>query len=187
LALTDLAELGSPAALAYEISFNKYGMRICFLGLSENIGPYARRVVGKIVDHQTRLLEGPQQLPQSVVDVAVNSARQSRQLSSSRKVQSIAIMRDTSATEAAVEALAFFKSCRGGICFSEGDLLPEETRSLFADLRDIFQPVLGKGMGKVVAVPEIDNLLYRVNWVPRSSCSIAGAKLISDACGRVPR
>jgi len=189
LELADLAELGSPASLAYEISFNKYGVRICFLGLSQNIGPYARRVVRKVVDHQTKLLEGPQKLPRSLVDASINSVKQSRQLSSRRKIESIAIMRDTSATEAAVEAIAFFKSCRGGVCYSQGDLLPQETRGLLIDLRTILEPVLGKGTGTGVGLPAIDDIQYRANWVPRSasSCSIAGAKLISDACGRIPR
>ncbi|KAL3936548.1 MAG: hypothetical protein SGBAC_008163 [Bacillariaceae sp.] len=189
LELADLAELGSPAGLAYEISFNKYGMRICFLGLSQNIGPYARRVVRKIVDHQTRLLEAPQKLPKPLVDAAITSIKQARQLSSRRKMDSIAIMRDTSSTEAAVEAIAFFKSCRGGVCFSQGDLLVQETRGLLLDLRSILEPVLGKGTGTGIALPAISDIQYRVNWVPRSasSCSIAGAKLISDVCGRIPR
>ncbi|CAJ1958352.1 unnamed protein product [Cylindrotheca closterium] len=187
--LADLAELGSPAGLAYEISFNRYGMRICFLGLSQNIGVYARRVVRKIVDHQTRLLDGPQKLPRSLVDTAITSVKQSRQLSSRRKIESIAIMRDTSATEAAVEAIAFFKSCSGGVCFSQGDLLAQETRGLLMDLRTILEPVLGRGTGTGVALPLINDIQYRANWVPRSAsiCSIAGAKLISDACGRIPR
>ena len=35
--LIDLVELGAPAGLAYKISYNKYGMRVSFLGLSQSI------------------------------------------------------------------------------------------------------------------------------------------------------
>ena len=164
-------------------------MRICFLGLSQNIRTYARRVVRKIVDHPKRLLQGPEKLPKSIVNSAIDSVKRSRQLSSRRKIESIAIMQETTATEAAIESIAFFKSCRGGLAFSQGDLLFPETRGLLLDLKNILDPVLGKGTGTGVAIPDIDDLQYRVAWVPRSAsiCSIAGAKMISDACGRVPR
>lgn len=120
VALFDLAELGAPAGLAYEISFNKYGMRISFLGLSQNIGSYARRICRRILEHQSKLLEGPERFPASIVEGAIRSANRATNSSPKRKIQTIGLLRDSSTTEAAVEAIAFFKSCRGGVCFSEG-------------------------------------------------------------------
>jgi insulysin len=120
VALTDVAELGAPAGLAYEISFNKYGMRIAFLGLSQNIGSYARRLSRRIVEHHTKLLEGPERFPASIVEASLRSANRATNTSPRRKMQTIGLLRESSATEAAVEAIAFFKSCRGGVCFSEG-------------------------------------------------------------------
>jgi insulysin len=120
VALSDVAELGAPAGLAYEISFNKYGMRISFLGLSQNIGSYARRLSRRIVEHPTKLLEGPERFPASIVEASLRSANRATNTSPRRKMQTIGLLRESSTTEAAVEAIAFFKSCRGGVCFSEG-------------------------------------------------------------------
>merc|ERR1719469_1621751 len=36
-AVADLAALGAPGGLAYDVSFNKFGLRICFLGISQNL------------------------------------------------------------------------------------------------------------------------------------------------------
>jgi hypothetical protein len=70
-----------------------------------------------------------------------------------------------------------------------GDLLPTEAVSILSDLKGIFKQVFGKGIGVGVAVPELQDIVYRSNWVPRSasSCTVSGSSLISDACGRVPR
>lgn len=183
------AELGAPAGLAYDISFNKFGMRICFLGLSQNVGSYARRVCRRIVRYQTKLLEGSEKIPQGAVDAAVRSADRARYLSSNRRRMIERIIRESTATDAALEAISFFKSCSGGVCFSQGDVLPRETVNILADLKNIFRSVTGSNVRPSPAIPEVDDIMYRVNWIPRSasSCSIAGSTLISDACGRVPR
>lgn len=183
------AELGAPAGLAYEISFNKFGMRICFLGLSQNIASYARRLSRRIVEHQSRLLEGPENLPASVVEAAVRSANLASNLSSQRRRRILTLLRESSAAEAAVEGIAFFKSCSGGVCISQGDLLPKETINLLGDLKGIFRTVTGTNVKQSPALPEVEDIIYPARWIPRSasSCTIAGASLVSDACGRVPR
>ena len=209
------AELGAPAGLAFEISFNKFGMRICFLGLSQNIASYSRRLSRRIVQHQTRLLTGPDKLPSTVVESAIRSANRAPNLSAQRRRKIVMLLRDSSPADAAVEGklatgsqareilqsnvnlflpdvckgIAFFKSCSGGVCFSNGDLLPTEAASLLGDLKSIFRTVTGSNVRPVPAVPNAEDINYRPTWIPRSasSCSIAGASLISDACGRVPR
>ena len=183
------AELGSPAGLAFDISFNKFGMRICFLGLSQNIASYARRMSRRIVDHQTKLLEGSDGLPSSVVETAMREVSRRGNLSPNRRRQILSILRESGATAAAVEAIAFFKSCSGGVCYSQGDLLPRETASLLGDLKGIFRAVTGSNVRPVPASPELDDIIYRPNWIPRSAsvCAITGANLVSDPCGRIPR
>lgn len=162
---------------------------MCFLGLSQNIASYTRRICRRIVDHQSRLLEGPEKLPSSVIDAAIRSAYRAANVSSQRKRQIINILRESSATDAAVEGIAFFKSCSGGVCFTQGDLLPREAASILGDVKTIFRKVVGSNNVRPNAVPEVDDLIYRANWIPRSasSCSIAGASLVSNPCGRVPR
>lgn len=187
--ISDLAELGAPAGLAYEISFNKFGMRVSFLGLSQNIASYTRRLSRRIVEHQSRLLEGPEKLPPSVVDAAVRSAGLAVNISPQRKRQILSILRESSAADAAVEGVAFFKSCSGGVCFTQGDLLPKEAAAILGDVKAIFRKVIGSNVRPNPAVPEVEDLIYRASWIPRSasSCTIAGASLVSNPCGRVPR
>jgi insulysin len=188
-AMTDLAELGAPAGLAYEISFNKFGMRVCFLGLSQNIASYARRICRRIVEHQSRLLESSEKLPVSVVEAASRSASRAPRVSPQRKRQILKILKDSSAIDAAVEGIAFFKSCSGGVCFTQGDLLPKEASAILGDLKSIFRKVIGVNVRPNPAVPDVDDIIYRANWIPRSAstCTIAGASLVSNPCGRVPR
>ena len=188
-ALSDLAELGAPAGLAYEISFNKYGMRLSFLGLSQNIASYARRISRRIVDHHSRLLEGPENLSFSVVDAAARTAVRASGVSPQRKRQILRILKESSAVDAAVEGIAFFKSCSGGVCFTQGDLLPKEGSGLLIDLKSIFRRVIGVNARPNPALPDVEDIIYRPKWIPRSAstCSVAGASLISNPCGRVSR
>lgn len=188
-AMSDLAELGAPAALAYEISFNKYGMRISFLGLSQNIASYARRICRRVVEHQSRLLEGPDQLASSVVESATRSAERATNMSPQRKRQIVKILKESSSVDAAVEGIAFFKSCNGGVCFTQGDLLPKEAVGILGDLKLIFRRAIGANVRPTTAVPGVEEISYRANWIPRSAstCTVAGASLISNPCGRVPR
>ena len=188
-AITDIAELGAPAGLAYEISFNKFGMRVSFLGLSQNIASYARRISRRMVDHQNRLLEGSEKLSNLVIEASIRNTNRFR-MSSKRKNLVVNLLQETTATDAAREAIAFFQSCSGAVCFAQGDMLPSEALSLLADLKKIFRKVIGSNVSPTPAIPDIEgDLMYRANWIPRSasSCTIPGASLISNPCGRVPR
>lgn len=182
-ALSDLAELGAPAGLAYEISFNKYGMRICFLGLSQNVPSYARRISRRVVEHQTKLLESGESFPLPIVEASIRSATRSTNMSPRRKKQIIGLLRDASPIDSAVEGIAFFKSCRGGVCFSQGknmngyfpnflsllpntndpltgDLLPKETIALMSDLKEIFRK--GKGSHVISVLLKVHFLIYHL-------------------------
>lgn len=182
------AELGAPAGLAYDISFNKYGMRICVLGLSQNIASYTRRICRRIVLHQTKLLEDPATFTTNIEDIATQTAKRAN-ISSQRRTQVITSIREATTTDAALEGIAFFKSCSGGVCFSQGDMLPKEVTDVLAELKLIFRSVTGSNVSPVPAVPQVGDIVYRPFWIPRSasSCTVAGANLVSDACGRVPR
>jgi insulysin len=187
--IMDLAELGAPAGLAYDISFNKFGMRLSFLGLSQNLSSYARRVCRRLVEHPFQLLAGPEILPFLVTYTAVAGASRATGIPAQRKSRIVSNLRRSTAFETAAEAIAFLRSCTGAVCFAEGDLLQEEVCELRDDLKEIFRPVLGPSGRISAATPSIDDLVYRPVWKPRSasSCSISGVPLISDACGRIPR
>lgn len=164
-------------------------MRLAFLGLSQNIPSYARRLARRITSHQSKLLSSADNLPSSVRDAALRTANSAPQLSSKRRKEVVTILRESTSTEAALEGIAFFQSCGGGVCFTQGDILPKEAISLLADLKTIFRSVIGSNVQPSPAIPNVDDILYRPVWTPRSasSCATAGANLISDACGRVPR
>jgi hypothetical protein len=177
-------ELRAPAGLAYEISFHKFGIRICFLGLSQKIASYARRLSRRVIEHQTRLLENPGKMTPFVVDAAIRSADQASNISPQRRRQILRLLQESTAVEATVEGIAFFESCSGGVCFTQGDLLQEETASLLGDLKVLIRSVTGANVRPVPAVPKVEDITYRANWIPRSASSrtIAGASPVSDAC-----
>ena len=191
-ALTDLGELGAPAGLAHDISYNKYGMRIAVLGLSPNIGSYTRRLCRRLTEHASVLLRGPELFPRAITTAAMTDIKLARGMSPLRKRTLISSVRRSTAHEAAVEGQLFFQSVEGALCFAQGDLLPQEVSDLAQDVRDIFQK---RGIGNkrrilvTSAFPDIEDLVYQPVWKPRfgSPCGIAGVPLISDACGRVPR
>ena len=187
-ALVDLAELGAPAGLAYDISYNNYGMRVAFLGLSQNLASYSRQIASRMIDHTNQLLEGPEEFPSQVLETAIRNTNRFR-MNASRKQQICSILRQTTALDAAREGTAFFRSCGGAVCFSQGDLLPAESLAILADLKDVFRKVTGTNVRPNPAIPEVEDLLYRANWMPRagSVCTIPGAILVSNPCGRVPR
>jgi hypothetical protein len=164
-------------------------MRMCFLGLSQNISSYARRLSRRTVEHQSRLLASSDRLPAVVVESAIRTANKAPYLSQRRRKEIVSLILEASAAEVALEGIAFFKSCSGGVCFTQGDITPKEAISLLGDLKSIFRSVTGSNVRPTPAVPEVEDILYRPAWMPRpaSSCTIAGASLISDACGRVPR
>jgi hypothetical protein len=129
-------------------------------------------------------------MPPFVVDAAIlRLADRASNISPQRKRQILSLLRESTAVEAAVEGITFFESCSGGVCFTQGDLLPKETASLLGDLKVIFRSVTGANVRPIPAVPKVEDIIYRANWIPRSasSCTVAGARLVSDACARVPR
>ena len=97
------AELGAPAGLAYDLSFNKYGMRLCFLGISQNLASYSRRFCRRLAQHHKRLLEGPEMLDKSIIGTAVYDATRSTGVSQLRKREIENVLKSSSAYEAATE------------------------------------------------------------------------------------
>ena len=189
IAASDLAELGAPGGLAYELRFNANGLRISFLGLSQTIGSYSRRMIQILMKHQQQLLKS-KTLPDSVINSALMDLNKARGLSPSRKRIVLNTIKNASSKEVAMEGMSFLQSVTGVVAFSEGDILPGETEALFNDLRNILKDSIGDNNGKgIQVIPSVDELVDVPVWKPRnaSPCYIAGVSLISDACGRVLR
>ncbi|KAL7570959.1 hypothetical protein ACA910_002587 [Epithemia clementina (nom. ined.)] len=190
-ALSDLGELGAPGGLAYDVSYNKYGMRIAILGLSQNVGSYTRRICRRLVEHATVLFRGSEVFPRAITNAAVRDMNRFRGISPIRKSTLVSSIRRSTAYEAAAEGIAFLGSVDGAVCFGQGDLLPNEVQDIARDVREILYKVIGNKPLKYTkpAYPDIQDLVYMPVWKPRfgSPCGIAGVALIADACGRVPR
>lgn len=192
LTVNDLAELGAPGGLAYDISFNKYGLRLSFLGVSQTLPSYARRMTRRLVQHQTILLNGLAIIPTAITSAALSTASKAPGLSPARRRRIMSNLRSSTAYEVAAEGQAFLRSCSSAVCFAEGDLLESESIQLLNDLRDILQSSLNNDylpQQASAATPFLDDLIYKPVWKPRyaSACSIPGVLLMSDACGRIPR
>lgn len=82
----DLAELGATAGLAYETSFNAYGLRICFRGISQTLPSYARRFCRRLVEHHVRLEDSSATVLPSTVDAAVAQVNRLTSASQFRKL-----------------------------------------------------------------------------------------------------
>jgi len=184
-AIIDLAELGIPGALSYEVSFNNFGIRICFQGLSATLPSYTRRFCKRFVKYHSRLIDGSEELLPSVVDKAVFQAK--RRLNGLQKRQTISVICDSNAKNAGREGQLFFESTSRVACLVQGDFLPDEAIGLMDELQKIFHGYIYLDRSKPVMLPELKDLLYKPQFKPSSgsSCFIAGAYLISDACGRV--
>jgi insulysin len=191
ISMKDLAELGAIGGLAFDLSFNPYGLRLCVLGIRRTLPSYTRRLVRKLVDHSLELLRGPEYFPSTLTASTIQSAQRARNLSPRRLRVITSNLRQSTAYEAAAEGVTFLRSCQGGVCFAQGDLSSDEVSELLQDLQSILEPALNPRTSRssVSAIPSIDELLYRPNWKPRTllSCSIPGVVLVSDACGRVKR
>ncbi|GKZ00602.1 hypothetical protein MPSEU_001012400 [Mayamaea pseudoterrestris] len=189
-AVSDLAELGSFSGLAYDLSFNKFGLRIAFLGVSQTLPSYARRVCRRLVEHHNKLFDGREFFATEIIQKATRDAKSLQGVSTLRRRRYISNLRRTTAYEAAVEGMAFLRSCTGAVCFSEGDLLPYDTFELLKDLKQILAPVDKNDRALSFSkIPEIRDLSYRPQWKPRSAspCAVPGVILVNDACGRIPR
>ena len=188
----DLAELGAPGGLAYDVSFNKYGMRLAFMGVNQNLPSYARRFCRRLVEHPGNLLAGPEFFSSKITNTAVGSARRVGGLSQQRRSTIVSAVRGATAYEAAAEGNAFLRSCSTAVCFAEGDWsTTREVLNLQNDLEEIFAP-FASSSGRTTnppALPSLNDLIYKPVWKPRfgSPCTLAGVTLVSDACGRIPR
>jgi insulysin len=184
------AELGAPGGLAYDLSFNKFGLRICFFGISQNISAYARRFCRRLVNHHSRMMLA-KEIKSTVIERTILDANRQTGISPSRKRRISSFIRGASAQEVAREGKSFLASCRGALCLVQGDILPKEAISLVSDLKSFFDALQAPAdeETKQPAVPNLSNILYKPFWRPRSAsiCYIPGVPLISDSCGRIPR
>ena len=186
--IVDLAELGAPAGLAYDLSFNAYGLRICFRGLSQSLPSYARRFCRRLVQHHARLVDGSVTIDSTTKKLAINQANRLQE-SPLRKRQIVGNLRTSRDLDAAAEGLAFLNSCDGGVAFSQGDLLHDEAVQLCKEIKSIFSRVATENYQEPVQPNSLQELLYKPYWKPKTSSPllIPGVALISDACGRVQR
>jgi insulysin len=170
----DLAELGAIVGIAYETSLNTAGLRICFRGVSQTLPSYVRRFCRRLVQHHVKLFDGSTKISESLHQHAISK-------------QGIDTVRQVTEKEVAEQGLFFLRCTSGGILVSQGDVLPNESLRLLADLQYVFRDY---GFADNFSVrPELRDLLYRPSWKPRDSspCLLPGISLISDACGRIPR
>eukprot|EP00548_Thalassiothrix_antarctica_P008529 CAMPEP_0194141690 /NCGR_PEP_ID=MMETSP0152-20130528/11083_1 /TAXON_ID=1049557 /ORGANISM="Thalassiothrix antarctica, Strain L6-D1" /LENGTH=926 /DNA_ID=CAMNT_0038840397 /DNA_START=188 /DNA_END=2968 /DNA_ORIENTATION=- len=189
-AIKELAELGTPAGLAYELTFNKYGLRICILGISQNLSSYTQRLSQRLIGHHNKLMLEKGIKP-TVIERAVAAGYKQRSLSNLRKRKLEKEIRQSSPQEVSREGKAFLASCASALCLVQGDVLTEEATSLVGNLKEIFDTVKTRNEDEMTqpAVPQLREILYNPLWKPRTSslCLVAGAPLISDVCGRIPR
>jgi insulysin len=189
--VVDLAELGAPGGLAYDVSFNKFGLRLSFLGISQTLPSYTRRITRRLLQHHLMLFDGPSMLSSSIITSAIFAVNNAPGLSFSRRRSIVSSLRSSKACDVAVEGRSFLQSCSGAIGVVQGDLLPDESSQLLLELQAIFDDAISTTIGQAQppATPTLNDILYKPVWKPRyaSACSIAGVSLISDACGRVPR
>ena len=184
----NLAELGAIAGIAYETSMNKSGLRLCFRGLSQTLPSYVRRFCRKLVQHHTKLLDGSIQLTESVYERAIADAKRSPEINQQQKQDVIDTVKQVTEKEVGEHGLFFLKCTTGGILISQGDVLPNESMKLVAEIQDLFSG-FGEADGFAVQ-PDLRDLLYKPVWKPRDAsllCLLPGITLISDGCGRIPR
>lgn len=190
--VSDLAELGSAGGLAYDVSFNKYGLRIAFLGISQTLPSYVRRIVRRLVTVSSELFKGPEQLPASVTALAIDRVKRVPSLKPGRRRSIVKELKSATAYDVASEGIAFLRSCTGTVTIAQGDLLPGESKELVEELQGILLETLGsraRSLSEAPATPALQDILYKPMWKPRSasSCTVSGVPLMSDACGRIPR
>lgn len=152
---------------------------------------YLRRLCRRLVRHHRILaLQGPNNsLSPSIVELAVADANRATSVSPLRRRGIIGTLRDAKIGQVASEGAMFLETCRGGICFAQGDVLPKEAIGLVKDVQRIFAGSIAVSERVAPAVPELSEILYKPFWKPRSSsiCQIPGVPLISNSCGRIQR
>eukprot|EP00592_Proboscia_alata_P019630 CAMPEP_0194422720 /NCGR_PEP_ID=MMETSP0176-20130528/22030_1 /TAXON_ID=216777 /ORGANISM="Proboscia alata, Strain PI-D3" /LENGTH=1206 /DNA_ID=CAMNT_0039231609 /DNA_START=304 /DNA_END=3924 /DNA_ORIENTATION=+ len=193
--ISDIANLGSASGIVYDIGYNEHGIRLAFQGMSQMLSKYVHAFCRKLADHSLVVTIDQKKMESSIINLSrMDSQRYT-------KWQIAQAIRDSSAQDVADEAKEFWLSCigNGGVAIAQGDLLPTEGLEILNDVRKIFQLDVDMELseeeenGKVtdrsrMIRPPLKALLYRPTWKPRmTSCFIPGIRLISDACGRVPR
>lgn len=188
------AELGASAGLAYEWSFNQYGLRLCFRGLSQSLPSYARRFCRRLVMHHKRLFSGSVALSAPTIELATSQAERAYNAGEWRGKEIRKALFDSTARDAAREGRTFLNSCRGGMALAQGDILPTESVQLLDEIKGILSFSANDHRSltvtkEVAERPDLRQILYRAMWKPRSSspCYIPGICLISNACGRIQR
>lgn len=131
------------------------------------------------------------ELKPSLVERTILDASRRPGLTPLRKRQIVEVIRKASAQEVAREGKTFLASSSGALCLVQGDILPKEAVALVGDIKSLFDAVKVRPeeVTALPAVPDLSEILYKPFWKPRSAslCSIPGAQLISDPCGRIPR
>lgn len=191
--IQDLAELGVPGGLAYDLSFNKYGLRICILGISQNISAYTLRFCRRLSNQHNKLMLQKMQFEPELIERSVNEAKRQRSMSPVQKRLIEGIIRSASPQQASREGKEFLSTCNGAMCMTQGDILPAEALSIINSVLPLFEAMKTNTDDEEEQVepvfPQLPEILYNPYWKPNTSlsCQIPGVPLISDACGRVRR
>jgi hypothetical protein len=186
-----LSELGAPAGIAYETSFNTSGLRLSFRGVSQSLPSYVRRFCRSLLQHHVKMLEGTTKISESVYQKGLLDAGWSSKISRLNRLNKQSISGSTiqiSEQDVANQGSFFLTCTTGGILITQGDVLPKEGNKLIDDVAYIFRDY-GNAASHFQTNPEIRDLLYVPYWRPRDSspCLLPGVQLVSEACGRVPR
>jgi insulysin len=190
--ITDLTELGASGGLAYDISFNKFGIRFAFLGVNQTLPSYVRRMFRRLLEFRQQML---QQLGDNPADlakarsVAISSARSARGLSPGRRARIISNLRTASFLDVGTEGSELINSITGVVAISQGNF--EAAMDVVKDLDFIFaaDASIGKFGPPMMSLTSMSELCYKPYWKPRfaSGCYVPGVNLMSDACGRITR
>jgi insulysin len=185
--IADLAELGASGGLAYDISFNKFGIRFAFLGVNQTLPSYVRRVFRRLLEHRQRI-DYSVNLAKARSN-AISYARSARGLSPGRRARIISNLRTASYLDIEREGSELIDSITGAVAISQGDF--EAAIDVVKDLDSIFaaDAAVGKFGPPMMPLTSIGELCYKPNWKPRfaSGCYVPGVNFMSDACGRIPR
>jgi len=115
--------------------------------------------------------------------IAIADAKTSHDLSPIQKDYVIKAINKATAKDITSEGISFLQSCMGAVCFSQGDLIPDETNELMYYLSEIFTDSIANSnpMQSFTSIDSIEDLIDTPKWKPRnaSPCYIAGVSLIS--------
>ena len=185
--LAEIGELGAPGGLAYDVSYNQFGIRFSFLGVSSTLSSYIRRMMRGVAVFNT---QHPVLAP-SIRSQAIRSARKARGLSPIRRRIIISNLRACSMQQVEDEGNRLLKSITGVISFSQGAFDLEETEAVTIEVKKILQSTIPEidTTLQPSAIPLLPDLTYKPTWKPRfaSGCFVAGVPFVADACGRVKR